>query len=86
MQCHIQLSSPTLLLGQIMEGSGDCGEIKDELLVEVAEPNEQLYSFHRAGGFPFLNDSKFDWVHSNMSLLDDHTQVFCLCLIEEALF
>ena len=68
-----------------MEGLGDCGEIGDELSVEVAEPNKQLYSLHGAGKFPFLNGSKFDQVHSNMSFLDNHAQVFYFCLIKEAL-
>ena len=55
-----------------MEGSGNYVEVWDELLVEVAESNRQPYSFHGAGRFPFFNGSEFDWVHSDVSLLEDH--------------
>ena len=55
-----------------MEGSGNCREVRDELLIEVAEPNEQSYSLHKTREFPLLDGSEFGWVHPDISLLDNY--------------
>lgn len=50
------------------EGLDNVGEIKDELLVKVAEFHERLYHMDKSQGGPFMNDAEFDWIHRDSFL------------------
>ena len=72
-------------LGQIMEWSGECGEVRDELLVEVAKSDEGSDCFYRLGGLPLFHGLQFGGIHEYFSICDYQSQVLHFCLIKGTL-
>ena len=79
-ECFFELDKSVVLLfspvkghplfSQIVEQSGECGEVQDELSVEVTEPNKGSDCFDRLGWFPLFNCLKFGGVHEYLPILD----------------
>ena len=52
------------------------GKVGDKFAIEVRKPEEGANTFDRGWGFPFLDGRKFDGVHLNLSLANDHAKEF----------
>ena len=52
-----------VLLGEIKEGAGDIGVVRDEASVEIGEAKERANIFHLGWGRPARDPVKFDWIH-----------------------
>jgi hypothetical protein len=57
---------------------GDDGEVGNESMIEVTEANKRAYPLDRGRGVPLVNGSELCRVHGDVSLLDDHSEVFYL--------
>ena len=57
-----------------VERSYDVGEIRNELSIKVGKSSERPDPFDGGRGFPFLYGIKFLFIHSDLSLPNDHTQ------------
>src|SRR5260221_1876808 len=71
---------------QIVEGARDVGEVRDEGLIEITEPQEATHILDTGRGWPLCDSLHLDRVHTHLSVSDDHTQVFDLSLMELAFF
>ena len=72
-ECIILFLSPqkgSPFLGQVMEQSGECREVGDELLVKVTESDGGSDCFYGSGGLPLLHGLEFGRVHEHLSILD----------------
>ena len=52
-----------VLLGEIEEGAGDVGVVRDEASVEIGEAKERANIFHLGWGRPACNPIEFDRIH-----------------------
>ena len=55
---------------------GDCGIIKDELMVEVDKVKEGLYFLNFGGNWPGSNAIEFYRVHGKLTRFHNHSEVF----------
>ena len=76
-------SSWLVFLGEEVKGGNNMGEIRNKCLVGVGESQEGASALDRGRRFLVTNGSKFNGVHSNLSLTDDYAQKFHLGGIEE---
>src|SRR5258708_23440067 len=72
--------------GEIVEWSGDFCKSFDEMSVEIAEPNEFLYSSYVLGWFPFFYHFYFDLFHFETIFGEFYSQEVDLWLVEFTLF
>jgi hypothetical protein len=75
-----------VLLGEVVEGTSDIGEVGDEPSIEITKTNKRAYPLDRGWRLPLVNGSEFCGVHGNMSLRDDHSKVLYLGYCKGALF
>jgi hypothetical protein len=57
----------------------------DKSVVEVAESKETAYFFHGSRLLPICYSLNFDRVHFDLSIANNHSQIFDFLLREEAL-
>ena len=67
-----------VLLGEIEEGAGNVGVVRDEVSVGIGEAEERANIFHLGWGRPVCDPIKFDWIHGQLAGFDDHAEVFNL--------
>ena len=67
-----------------IEGGYNMGEIGDEFVIEICEPQEGVNAFDGGGGFSVMNSGQSDRVHHNLSLANDHAEELHLRGIKEA--
>ena len=65
-----------VLLGEVKEGSGDIGIVRDESSVEIGETKERANIFHLSWCGPTCDAIKFDRVHGQLARFNDHSKVF----------
>ena len=65
-----------ILLCEQVEGGDNVGEVGDEFAIEVRKSEKGSDALDRGGWFPFFNGGKFDRVHLNPSLADNHAKKF----------
>src|SRR5690606_1432119 len=75
-----------VLLGEVVERSGDGGEVLDETAVKVGEPEETTNGAEVAGDWPVADGFDLGGVHADFALTDDQPEVFDLLTFELALF
>ena len=71
-------------LCQGQERLNDVGEVRNELVIEVAEAHEGVYCIDRPRGGPVVDGLKLDRVHRNLSFSNNQSKVFCLGCTKEA--
>ena len=52
-----------VFLGEVEEGAGNIGVVRDETSVEIGEAEERVNVFHLGGGRPVCDSVEFDRVH-----------------------
>ena len=52
-----------VLLGEVEEGAGDVGVVRNEASVEIGEAKERANVLHLGWGRPACDPVEFDWVH-----------------------
>ena len=75
-----------VLLWEVEEGVSDIGVIGNEASVEIGEAKERADIFHLGGSWPIGDPIEFNWVHGQLTRLDDHAEVFNLVGGEFTLF
>ena len=75
-----------VLLGEVEEGAGDVGIVRDESPVEVGETKERANVFHLGWGWPTCDAVELDGVHGQLAGFHDHAEVLNLVGGELALF
>ena len=75
-----------VFLGKVEERASDIGVIGDEASVEIGEAKERADIFHLGGSWPIGDPIEFNWVHGQLTRLDDHAEVFNLVGGEFTLF
>jgi len=75
-----------VLFGEVDEGTGDVGVVRNKSPVEVGEAKEQVYILDFGGGWLFGNSVKFDGIHGELARFDNHSEVFYLVSGEFTLF
>ena len=60
------------------------GKVWNKFAIEVHKPEESMDTLNRSRGFPFLNGKKFDGVHFDLSLANNHAKEFYARYIEGA--
>ena len=68
-----------------MKWSSECGEVQDELLVEVAESDKRSDHLDRLEQFPLFHSPELSGIHEYLSIFDYQSQVFHFYLIEGTL-
>ena len=68
-----------------MEWSGKCGEVGNELLIEVTESYEGSDCLDQFGWFPLFYGFELGWVHKYFAVFDYSSQVFHLSLVKGTL-
>jgi len=74
-----------ILFGEVDEGTGDIGVVRDESTVEVGKAEEGAYVLDFSGCWPFGNSIEFDGIHGELTWFDNHSKVFHLVSGEFAL-
>ena len=74
-----------VLLCEVKEGLSVVREVPDELPVEVCEAEELLYVLPVSWGRPVGDAGNLDWVHLDVVVRDDHTEVLNRQLLKLAL-
>jgi hypothetical protein len=64
-----------VLLGEVVEGTGNIGEVGDEPSIEITKANKRAYPLDRGWRLPLVKGGEFRGIHGNVSLLDDHSKV-----------
>ena len=75
-----------VLLGEVEEGAGDIGIVRDESSVEVGETKERADVFHLGWGWPTCDAVELDGVHGQLAGFHDHAEVLDFVGGELALF
>lgn len=65
-------SQLSYFLGENMKRVSNGGEVGDELSIEVAKSNEGVNCFIQGRWLPFIDGLKFDQVHCEAVLFDNH--------------
>ena len=65
-----------VFLGEVKEGVGDCGVVRDEPTVKVDKVQERLHILDFGGGWPGSNTIKLDRIHGKLSRFHDHSKIF----------
>ena len=65
-----------VFLGEVNEGSGDIGVVRDETSVKVGEAKEGSNIFDFFRGWPTGNAVQLDRIHGELPRFDDHSEVF----------
>ena len=68
----------------IITGTGNIGEVTDELPIEVHKAKEGLDLLDLSWGWPFRDSTDLCWIHSHMVFRDDQSEVFNLLLLKLA--
>ncbi len=71
-------------LCEIIQRSCYCGEIGNEAAIEIAESKETSDILNHGRSWPFHDSLDFDWIHFDLPLANDHSQVFDLLFVEGA--
>jgi len=67
-----------VLFGEVDEGTGDIGVVRDESTVEVGKAEERTYVLDFCRSRPFGNSVEFDGIHGELAWFNDHSKVFHL--------
>ena len=65
-----------ILLGEVKQGVGDSGIIRDELMIEVGKAKEGVYILDFGRGWPGHNAIKLDWIHHKLTRFHNHPEIF----------
>ena len=63
-------------MGEGDDGCDNVGVVGNELLIEVCEAKEGMYSLDRGRGMPVSDGQKFHRVHADKALTNNHSKVF----------
>ena len=64
------------ITSDVVEGSGNVGEVQDESVVEVYKAYKLLYFLFGFQGWPLCNPGNLDWVHFYFTIQNDKSEVF----------
>src|SRR3979490_1390989 len=76
---------PNVLHGEIEQGASMLREVRDESPVEVDKADERLDLLFVSRGRPLRHTSYLHWVHLDLVVRDDDSEVFNASLFELAL-
>ena len=78
-ECTLLEGSPgpwLVLPGKEVEWSNNMEKVGDKFVIEVCKPEERTNTLDRGRRFPFLDGGKFDGVHFNLPMANNHTKEF----------
>ena len=73
-----------VLPGEEIEWSDDMGKFGDKFVIEVCKPEKRASTFDKHRGFPFLDGRKFNRIHFNLFLANNHAQEFYVRYVKDA--
>ena len=73
-----------VLAREVIQWSGDIGEVRNEGSVEVTEAEEAADVLDAGGGRPLRNALYFDRVHMDRTIADNHTKILHFLFVELA--
>ena len=66
-----------MILASKKDDRGDnVGKVRDKFSIEVCKPEERADALDRGGGLPVFDGRELGWIHADISLTDDHPQIF----------